>query len=162
MIGGKGQDPRGFATLERDGDAIIVDLSSVYPMAKKVTRRVSVDRFLGAHIVDTIEGLAPGTAVRWAMNTDATLAHMPERTVPTMQCTKNVSVIEVSESTARGAWSEGSAQPPNDWEQPNPGMRQLVYTATVPESGNLTLTVVFTTVNAITVPCDYLWKENDR
>ncbi|MBQ3808738.1 MAG: heparinase II/III family protein [Kiritimatiellae bacterium] len=162
MIGGKGQDPRGFATLERDGDAIIVDLSSVYPMAKKVTRRVSVDRSLGAHIVDTIEGAVPGTTVRWAMNTDATLAHMPERTVPTMKCTKNVSVIEVSESTTRGAWSEGSAQPPNDWEQPNPGMRQLIYTATVPESGNLTLTVAFTTVNAISVPCDYLWKENDR
>ena len=156
MIGGKGQDPRGFATLERDGDAIIVDLSSVYPMAKKVTRRVSVDRFLGAHVVDAIEGATPGTAVRWTMNTDAALAQMSERTVPTMQCTKNVSVVEVSESTAHGAWSEGSAQPPNDWEQPNPGMRQLLYTATVPESGNLTLTVDFMTVNAITVPHDYL------
>lgn len=154
MIGGKGQDPRGFATLARDGDAIVVDLSSVYPMAKKVTRRVSVDRFLGAHVVDTIEGATPGTAVRWTMNTDAALAQMPERTVPTMQCTKNVSVIEVSESTAHGAWSEGSAQPSNDWEQPNPGMRQLLYTATVPESGNLTLTVDFMTVNAITVPHD--------
>jgi hypothetical protein len=79
-----------------------------------------------------------------------------------MQCTKNVSVIEVSESTAHGAWSEGSAQPLNDWEQPNPGMRQLIYTATVPKSGNLTLTVAFKAVNAISVPCDYLWKENDR
>ena len=87
---------------------------------------------------------------------------MPERTVPTMKCTKNVSVMEVSESTARGAWSEGSAQPSNDWEQPNPGMRQLVYTATVPESGNLTLTVAFKTVNAITVPHDYLWKEKGK
>lgn len=169
MIGGKGQDPRGFATLEREvdaighvGDTIVADLSSVYPMAKKVVRRVSVDKSLGAHIVDTIEGAAPGTTVRWAMNTDATLAHMPERTVPTMKCIKNVSVMEVSESTARGAWSEGSAQPSNDWEQPNPGMRQLVYTATVPESGNLTLTVAFKTVNAITVPHDYLWKEKGK
>lgn len=169
MIGGKGQDPRGFATLEREvdavghvGDTIVADLSSVYPMAKKVVRRVSVDKSLGAHIVDTIEGAAPGTTVRWAMNTDATLAHMPERTVPTMKCTKNVSVIEVSESTARGAWSEGSAQPSNDWEQPNPGMRQLVYTATVPGSGNLTLTVAFKTVNAIAVPHDYLWKEKGK
>ena len=155
MIGGKGQDPRGFATLEREvdaighvGDTIVADLSSVYPMAKKVVRCVSVDRSLGAHIVDTIEGVAPGTAVRWAMNTDATLAPMPERTVPTMKCTKNVSVIEVSESTAHGVWSEGSAQPLNAWEQPNPGMRQLLYTATVPESGNLTLTVDFKTVRS--------------
>ncbi len=155
MIGGKGQDPRGFATLEREvdaighvGDTIVADLSSVYPMAKKVVRRVSVDRALGAHIVDTIEGVAPGTTVRWAMNTDAMLAPMPERTVPTMKCTKNVSVIEVSESTAHGVWSEGSAQPLNAWEQPNPGMRQLLYTATVPESGNLTLTVDFKTVRS--------------
>ncbi len=162
MIGGRGQDPRGFATLSRDGDAVVVDLSSVYPMAKKVTRRVSAVGLLDARVVDTIEGAAPGTAVRWAMNTDAALASLPGRTVPTMQCMKDVSVVEVSESTARGAWSEGSAQPPNDWEQPNPGMRQLVYTATVPESGRIVLTVDFTTVNDIVAPCDYLWQEKGK
>ena len=36
MIGGKGQDPRGFATLTRDGDAVVADLTSVYPQARKV------------------------------------------------------------------------------------------------------------------------------
>lgn len=144
MIGGKGQDPRGFATLAREGDSIVVDLSSVYPQAKKVTRRVSVGRQIpGAQIVDVIEGAAPGTTVRWAMNTDASLAHMPDRDMPSMRCTKGSSAVVVSESSARGAWAEGSAQPSNAWEQPNPGMRQLVYTATVPASGRLVMTVVF-------------------
>ena len=144
MIGGKGQDPRGFATLAREGDSIVVDLSSVYPQAKKVTRRVSVGRQIpGAQIVDVIEGAEPGTTVRWAMNTDASLAHMPDRDVPSMRCTKGSSAVVVSESSARGAWAEGSAQPSNVWEQPNPGMRQLVYTATVPASGRLVMTVVF-------------------
>ena len=42
-----------------------------------------------------------------------------------------------------GAWSVASAQPGNSWESPNPGMRQLVCTATVPESGELVLGISF-------------------
>ena len=42
-----------------------------------------------------------------------------------------------------GAWSVASAQPGNSWESPNPGMRQLVSTATVPESGELVLGISF-------------------
>ena len=161
MIGGKGQDPRGFATLARDGDAVVADLTSVYPQARKVVRRVSVGR-LDAQVVDTIEA-APGTEVRWAMNTDATIEWERKPLLhPNMYLflSKRFSRIGVSDATGGGVWSEGSAQPENDWEQPNPGMRQLIYTAKVPESGRLVLTVTFSTWNAIKFPSDYLWKED--
>ena len=161
MISGKGQDPRGFATLARDGDAVVADLTSVYPQARKVVRRVSVGR-LDAQVVDTIEA-APGTEVRWAMNTDATIEWERKPLLhPNMYLflSKRFSRIGVSDATGGGVWSEGSAQPENDWEQPNPGMRQLIYTAKVPESGRLVLTVTFSTWNAIKFPSDYLWKED--
>ena len=161
MIGGKGQDPRGFATLTRDGDAVVADLTSVYPQARKVVRRVSVGR-LDAQVVDTIEA-APGTEVRWAMNTDATIEWERKPLLhPNMYLflSKRFSRIGVSDATGGGVWSEGSAQPENDWEQPNPGMRQLIYTAKVPELGRLVLTVTFSTWNAIKFPSDYLWKED--
>lgn len=163
MIGGKGQDPRGFATLTRDGDAVVADLTSVYPQARKVSRRVSVGR-LDAQVVDTIEA-APGTEVRWAMNTDATIEWERKPLLhPNMYLflSKRFSRIGVSDATGGGVWSEGSAQPENDWEQPNPGMRQLIYTAKVPESGRLVLTVTFSTWNAIKFPSDYLWKEDEK
>ena len=159
-IGGKGQDPRGFATLTRDGDAVVADLTSVYPQAKKVTRRVSVGR-LDARVVDTVEA-EPGTEVRWAMNTDATIdlgdgTDLHPKNSPCLR--KRFSHIRVSETTGGGVWSEGSAQPENDWESPNPGMKQLIYTAEVPASGRLVLTVAFDTMNAIMIPCDYLWED---
>ena len=160
MIGGKGQDPRGFATLTRDGDAVVADLTSVYPQARKVSRRVSVGR-LDAQVVDTIEA-APGTEVRWAMNTDATIEWERKPLLhPNMYLflSKRFSRIGVSDATGGGVWSEGSAQPENDWEQPNPGMRQLIYTAKVPESGRLVLTVTFSTWNAIKFPSGYLRRE---
>lgn len=142
MIGGKGQDPRGFATLMRLGDAVIADLSSVYPQASRVTRSVTADRSV-VRIVDAIEA-APGTVVRWAMNTDAALDFTSaRRETPTVLCQKDAVAMEIVESTAHGTWSEGSARPANDWESPNPGMKQLLYTATVPDSGRLVLTVTF-------------------
>ena len=154
MIGGKGQDPRGFATLTRDGDAVVADLTSVYPQARKVVRRASVGR-LDAQVVDTIEA-APGTEVRWAMNTDATIEWERKPLLhPNMYLflSKRFSRIGVSDATGGGVWSEGSAQPENDWEQPNPGMKQLIYKAKVPESGRLVLTVRFSTWNAIKLRC---------
>ena len=126
-------------------------------------RRVSVGR-LDAQVVDTIEA-APGTEVRWAMNTDATIEWERKPLLhPNMYLflSKRFSRIGVSDATGGGVWSEGSAQPENDWEQPNPGMRQLIYTAKVPESGRLVLTVTFSTWNAIKFPSDYLWKEDEK
>lgn len=142
LIDGKGQDPRGFATLTRDGEALVADLSSVYPKAQRVTRRAEVTRDR-AVLVDTIEGVAPGTMVRWAMNTDAEISVIREAQVPTVRCRKGDRTLVVCESTGNGRWTEGSAQPPNAWEQPNPGLRQLLYTAAVPPEGRLVLTITF-------------------
>ena len=159
MIGGKGQDPRGFATLTRDGDAVVADLTSVYPQARKVSRRVSVGR-LDAQVVDTIEA-APGTEVRWAMNTDAEIGGDPDLGGTTVTCAKAGKRIQVTAVSGDGVWSVGSAQPENAWEQPNPGMKQLIYKAKVPKSGRLVLTVRFSTWNAIQVPSGYLRRSGN-
>ena len=145
LIDGQGQDPRGFATLTRDGEGILADLSSVYPQARKVTRRATVCG-RSVTLVDTIEGARPGAQVRWAMNTDAVLALPAESGAPCVRCAKNGVVIEVGETSAHGTWSEGSAQPPHAWEQPNPGMRQLIYTTKIEADGNLVISVLFCTV----------------
>ena len=157
MIGGKGQDPRGFATLTRDGDAVVADLTSVYPQARKVVRRASVGR-LDAQVVDTIEA-APGTEVRWAMNTDADIGGDPDLGGTTVTCAKAGKRIQVTAVSGDGIWSVGSAQPENAWEHPNPGMKQLIYKAKVPKSGRLVLTVTFNTFHAIQVPSGYLRRE---
>lgn len=141
MIGGKGQDSRGFATLMmRAGERIIADLSSVYPQARRVMRTVGPLSHRGLPsmtLTDVIEA-DPGTSVRWAMNTDAQI-ELGEKGAVTLR--KNGALLRVSETSGAGVWSEGSAQPPNDWEQPNPGLRQLIYTVAVPSSGTLKLTV---------------------
>lgn len=139
MIGGQEQDPRGFATVKQEAGGVSVDLTSLYPKAKRVTRWVEATKN-GARIVDTIEGVKPGTTVRWTMNTDAHIdVSDPKKAV----LKKEEQTIIVSDIvTGEGVWSEGSAQPPNAWEQPNPGMKQLIYTAKVPEDGNLTLRVM--------------------
>ena len=145
LIDGQGQDPRGFATLKRDGEGILADLSSVYPQARKVTRRATVCG-QSVTLVDTILGARPGAQVRWAMNTDAVLALPSASGAPCVRCAKNGVVIEVGETSAHGTWSEGSAQPPHAWEQPNPGMRQLIYTTKIEADGKLVISVLFCTV----------------
>ncbi|MGN0855694.1 MAG: heparinase II/III family protein [Kiritimatiellia bacterium] len=139
MIGGKGQDARGFALLTRAGETVVADLSSIYPQARRVVRTVARGP-QGFAITDEIEGAEPGSSVRWAMNTNARIGIGADGMV-TLR--KNGKSIRLFETTGGGVWSEASAQPPNDWESPNPGMRQLVYTAPVPPSGRLVLSVRF-------------------
>ena len=143
MIGGEGQDPRGFATLKRESGWVAVDLSEVYPMAKRVKRLVKVTKEV-ARVVDTIVGVAPGTEVRWAMNTDAEI-DVSDGTKAVLS-KEGKTVVAADFVPGDGVWSVGSAQPAHDWESPNPGMKQLIYTTKIKEDGNLSIRIQFATL----------------
>lgn len=142
-IGGKGQDPRGFATLKRESGWVAVDLSEVYPMAKRVKRLVKVTKEV-ARVVDTIVGVAPGTEVRWAMNTDAEI-DVSDGTKAVLS-KEGKTVVAADFVPGDGVWSVGSAHPAHDWESPNPGMKQLIYTTKVQEDGSLSVRIQFAMV----------------
>ena len=137
LVGGRGQDPRGWAGVERSGRGVEVDMTSVYPQARGARRRISCEG-RRADFVDRVSA-RPGTEVRWAMNTDAEVSIVGGGA----SLSKGGRTVCATVESGGGAWSVASAQPGNSWESPNPGMRQLVCTATVPESGELVLGISF-------------------
>ena len=137
LVGGRGQDPRGWAGVERSGRGVEVDMTSVYPQARGARRRISCEG-RRADVVDRVSA-RPGTEVRWAMNTDAEVSIAGGGA----SLSKGGRTVCATVESGGGAWSVASAQPGNSWESPNPGMRQLVCTATVPESGELVLGISF-------------------
>lgn len=141
MIGGEGQSPCACASLTRVGNAVIVDMSNVYPKAKKVIRSVSAK---GKSVIlkDKIEANA-NVEVRWAMLTDAEISHNSG-----VVLSKNGKSLGVKVQGADVNWKIESASPGNDYEKRNEGFRLLTFTALVPKSGSLELEVNFAPVES--------------
>ena len=140
MIDGKGQDPRGWAPVyesQSKAGALYVKLSGVYPQAELVGRTVACGQ-TSARITDTVVARG-GAPVRWAMNTDAEI----ELRGRTAILRKRGRAVKAEILSGGEAWSVGSAQPGNDWESPNPGMRQLVCETAVPPKGELMIRIEF-------------------
>ncbi len=158
LIDGKGQDSRGFAPIARErkemcksltfsvlsqadltDTTVCVRLSEVYPQARAVTRYSSVEsNGSGGSFTDFIEGRV-GMSVRWAMLTDAEV-----RLEGPMAILQKAGKSLKFTFPKEGRLSVQSAHPVNDYESPNTGFRQLIYSTEIPQSMLLILPVSWT------------------
>lgn len=116
----------------------VVDLSAVFAgQAAKVTRRF---HFAPPQVVltDELEGLKGGDNVRWAMLTKAEIALNENEAILT-QGGQNLRVQLQSAHPA--SFETVSADPPNEYDAPNPGYRFLIANLKAPESGKLQFSV---------------------
>ena len=158
LIDGKGQDSRGFASIERvaneaiksstavlphtnfTGFVVRVTLSEVYPQALAVVRYSAVEsNGSGGAFTDYIDG-RPGMAVRWAILTDAEV-RLEGNTAILHKAGKFLKFV----FPEAGRLAVQSAHPANDYESPNTGFRQLIYSTEIPQSKTLILPVTWTT-----------------
>jgi len=137
------------STMARDfGVDAMIDLSPVFAgSATKVTRTVSLlQKSRRIKTFDLVTGAKPGTEVRWAMVTAATVRIDPkggdyaelyqnDKTLVARICSipewgpQRFEVIPCAPTT------------PNGYDAPNPGMRILIVRARVPADGNVGITV---------------------
>jgi hypothetical protein len=125
----------------------IVDMSSVYEgQADSVHRGVALLESKNVLIQDELEGLEPGSRVRWGMITPATVKILNDSTVELRHQGKllNLKIL----APEGGAWVVIDIEtPPQEWDSPNPGTRMMAFENTSPESGELRLAV-------LGVPCN--------
>ncbi len=127
-----------FSDDEKSAGAT-VDLTPVFQgQASKVTREFSFQP--GSHVLirDEIEGLKAGDVVRFAMLTKAeiTLEGVEARL---RQDGKQLRVF--LEGVEGAKWESISADPPHDYDAPNPGLRFLIARFVAPASGRIAYSV---------------------
>ena len=139
-IDGHPHNAKGLARLvEADAHGAIIDLSPVFlpGEVRAAVRQVKLgDR--DVEIIDTVEGARPGSMVRWAMTTGATITPagagaVLERDGKRLQfqaAGAGVAISAVDVST-----------PSQSYDAPNPGMRQVIVTAPVKADGTWRLSV---------------------
>jgi hypothetical protein len=149
VIDGKLQQAAGTGKIVRFSAAAafphsVVDLSSIYAgQAKAVWRGVALLPSGRVLIRDRLEGLAPGSVVRWGMITPGTPAP------------SEGSVLDLAKDSARlrleARLPEGTvwqiyetAKPPKEWDSTNPGTVMVGFEVTAPASGVLDIAVLFT------------------
>jgi hypothetical protein len=122
----------------------VVDLSEVYKgQAEKVHRGVALLPSGEVLIQDHLTGLKPGAKVRWGFITKGVPKSL-EGPAVTLEAGKK-SLLVTRLAPKRTEWEAyESANPPNEWDTRNPKTRILGFTATAPDSGELTLGVVLT------------------
>ena len=126
---------RDFSATEKSA---IVDLSAVFAgQATKVVRRF---QFSEAQVVirDELQGLKPKADVRWAMLTRAEIA-LDGKQATLMQNGQKLRVTLQTEWPAQ--FETISADPPRDYDAPNPGFRFLIVHLQAPQNGNLDFSV---------------------
>jgi hypothetical protein len=121
-------------------DEALIDLSPVLLDGPgRITRRV---RFgdQAIEISDEIAGIAPATAVRWTMTTEAQIRLDNQQAILsqkghllTILFSGNPGTLSITEI----------ASPREDFDAPNPGCRQLHCTGRTDTRGNLTITTRF-------------------
>ncbi|HEY0074277.1 MAG TPA: heparinase II/III family protein [Abditibacteriaceae bacterium] len=120
----------------------VVDLSAVFAgQAAKVTRRF---QFAPPEVLitDELEGLKAGDTVRWAMLTKAGIGLNGNEAILTQDGQK----LRIQLQSPQPASFESiSAEPPNEYDAPNPGYRFLIANFTAPESGKLQFSITLQT-----------------
>ncbi len=138
-VDGKAEITR-FSDDEKQAGAI-VDLTPVFAgQASKVTRGFSFQSGSHTLIRDEIEGLKAGNMVRFAMLTKAEIKVADDGQSATLS--ENGKQLRVSLSGIAGAkWETISADPPRDFDAPNPGFHFLIANFTAPASGKIAYSV---------------------
>lgn len=145
MIAGEQQCVTGSANIVSVGEAplatAVLDLSTLYPSASSVQRRGQFSKDGKTYLLgDNLEGLKPGTPVRWAMTTRAAA-----------KASGDVLTLELGgeklrlEKRAEGSsdWEIAEDAPPNEWDSPNQGFRQVRFTTLANADGRVRLGVFF-------------------
>ena len=150
QIGGAQQMVDGFASFtvvtnvpEPTGE---MDLSSLYPAAKKVVRRCTLapdgKRFA---VRDVFDGLVPGTEVTWKFITKAGARADGGR----LALTESGRTLEaVRDGTAATEWKIAPAEGPKPLNSPNPGFSVVSFSVKADESGRACAAVVFSLASA--------------
>ena len=122
-----------------DSPGVTYDLTQVFADdASSVLRAFHVESDRAISVRDELEGLRPGAEVRWAMLTPAEIEIKGDTAVLT-QAGKTLAAKLVEPAGATFEWI--TADPPNDYDAPNPGYRLLIVKMKAPASGRLRITV---------------------
>ncbi len=117
----------------------LIDLSTVFAgQAAQALRRFEIHDGATVRIRDSITGLTPGAAVRWAMATRASVelagtAALLRQDGRTLRATLS--------GPADAVFSTAPATPPADFDAPNPGVSFLSITTAAPSHGAVDLVV---------------------
>ena len=136
-----------FTHMSGSGDAgAVVDLSPIFQgQASCVTRGFVFRRSSHMLVRDEVEGLHSGDVVRWAMLTRADVA-VSEGDAPGTEAIlrQDGQTLRVRlHSSVKAKFETVSAEPPNEFDAPNPGARLLIVHLTAPASGRLNVAVTF-------------------
>ena len=147
VIDGQLQLAKGTAKVLtfRDGpeSEAVLDLTPVYTNATKVIRTGTLHADGTYRLTDTLQGLRPGATVRWGMVTKA--APDDARTGSLLLREAGKQLRLTAQHDPATAWKTyETATPPNDWDTPNPRTVMVGFEATAPDTGALTLSVLFT------------------
>lgn len=143
VVDGKRQNVRGCAKIT-GGNPAVADLTPLYPDAKKVVRKFTLDAD-GLKVEDCVRGLSPGTVVTWNMNTPArAIASGGRLVLETEDPHGALRRMELAAGPAGVAWEcESIAEPRTAADSPNPGMTRVRLSSTAGADGAVEFSVSF-------------------
>lgn len=122
----------------------IIDMSELYP-GVRVRRGIRLLSSKQVIIQDELQGLKPGTRVRWGMLTLGEAGKEGGRSLELTQGNASLSLLRISPTGDVQGWRViDSETPRNEWDSPNPGTAMVAFEALAPDSGELTLCVWIT------------------
>lgn len=123
----------------------VMDLTPVYEgQASSIKRGITVTDANEVIIQDELEGLKPGSIVRWGMVTKANTSTEEMGTIHLTQNGKSLTVKNSSPSKDSKWEITDLSQPQNEWDSPNKGASMVTWKEKAPESGKLNITMVLT------------------
>ena len=121
---------------------VALDLSSLYTNATEVLRGGKMFADGKSYVLnDIVRGFRPGGEVRWSMLTRAE-TQVDGTAVVLKQGGQTMRLAQTGRDT--GPWSVAPAKGPNEWDSPNKGCSQLMFTVKADASGEARLGVTFT------------------
>lgn len=148
MIGGQDQQVAGHAGItafvtNSSNPATTIDLTPIYAeQARRVQRTFALPDRTAAIVTDELEGLVPGTRVRWSMLTAATVEVQGQQIARLRQNGKTLKV-ERQGSAAEACVAVPVAGLLADYDSPAPGLCLLQFDAVAPADGRLAWQVRF-------------------
>lgn len=123
----------------------VVDLSPVYEgQASSIHRGVTLTDSNEVVIQDELEGLKPGSVVRWAMITKAKTEEKGKGTIQLTQNNKTLTVTNIAPNKNVNWKVLDLSKPPHEWDSPNKGTSMIVWEEKAPDNGKLKLTMFLT------------------
>ena len=144
QIDGKRQNvSKGKATITAFTESgSVLDLTPLYtPSAQKVTRALSLLPDGGMKCVDRLSGLKPGSVVKWQFCTKVRLTPGEDGSVLLQRNKKTMKV----KNNMNAAWqikNDEELRNP-EYDLPNPGLKMVSFSVTVPENGEVEYEVTF-------------------